>query len=296
MSGFLALAALVLALGARGGVLIFFVEPTVVRMHASYSIPPPDPPPSFWGYEQEAEPALDFKSFLLDVRVHDYISSSSRSWLQGEGRWSGKDWSRMIRARVSAILPAVVAFAALVLFCLTRWLWRLRATVRAIAALTGAGAVAMLGLCLASAGGDSMVILTHSGGIACVLEATITPPNRVVVNSPPFKLGPFEYGTFIGRRGTPVALVWQRTTRIEAFLWPFVAAFSAYPAAWLFTGPVRAWCRRRRGLCLNCGYNLTGNTTGVCPECAASVDSHRPCGDVVEGETVASSSSDGRAG
>ncbi len=25
--------------------------------------------------------------------------------------------------------------------------------------------------------------------------------------------------------------------------------------------------RRRRGLCISCGYNLTGNTSGRCPEC-----------------------------
>ena len=30
--------------------------------------------------------------------------------------------------------------------------------------------------------------------------------------------------------------------------------------------------RRKRGLCLSCGYNLTGNTSGVCPECAAKVE------------------------
>ena len=25
--------------------------------------------------------------------------------------------------------------------------------------------------------------------------------------------------------------------------------------------------RRRKGLCLSCGYDLTGNVSGVCPEC-----------------------------
>ncbi len=28
--------------------------------------------------------------------------------------------------------------------------------------------------------------------------------------------------------------------------------------------------RRRRGLCLKCGYDLTGNVSGVCPECGTS--------------------------
>ena len=29
----------------------------------------------------------------------------------------------------------------------------------------------------------------------------------------------------------------------------------------------RAPRRRRLGLCPNCGYNLTGNVSGICPEC-----------------------------
>ena len=29
--------------------------------------------------------------------------------------------------------------------------------------------------------------------------------------------------------------------------------------------------RRSSGLCLECGYNLTGNTTGVCSECGTAL-------------------------
>lgn len=32
-------------------------------------------------------------------------------------------------------------------------------------------------------------------------------------------------------------------------------------------GPFCRWRRRRRGLCLKCGYNLEGDLSGVCPEC-----------------------------
>ena len=28
--------------------------------------------------------------------------------------------------------------------------------------------------------------------------------------------------------------------------------------------------RRRRGLCVRCGYDLTGNVSGTCPECGTS--------------------------
>ena len=51
---------------------------------------------------------------------------------------------------------------------------------------------------------------------------------------------------------------------------------------WLVVIPVgrflllfaEAWQRRhrvRRGVCVNCGYNLTGNTSGVCPECGTPI-------------------------
>ena len=32
-------------------------------------------------------------------------------------------------------------------------------------------------------------------------------------------------------------------------------------------GPALRWWRRRRGRCLFCGYDLTGNRSGRCPEC-----------------------------
>ena len=34
--------------------------------------------------------------------------------------------------------------------------------------------------------------------------------------------------------------------------------------------------RRRRGLCEGCGYDLTGNKSGVCPECGAPIGERRP--------------------
>jgi hypothetical protein len=57
-------------------------------------------------------------------------------------------------------------------------------------------------------------------------------------------------------------------------LWtPFVLC-SGYPLIAFIRGPVRRRSRRRRGLCVRCGYDLTGNTSGVCPECAERVPRH----------------------
>jgi len=44
---------------------------------------------------------------------------------------------------------------------------------------------------------------------------------------------------------------------------------AVYPIA---NAPLRRWRRRRKGLCVKCGYNLTGNLSGVCPECGTKVE------------------------
>lgn len=53
-----------------------------------------------------------------------------------------------------------------------------------------------------------------------------------------------------------------------------VAGLLLLPALW-FVAPVRGRLRRRamrrRGLCRRCGYDLTGNRSGVCPECGTAV-------------------------
>ena len=50
---------------------------------------------------------------------------------------------------------------------------------------------------------------------------------------------------------------------------PCFAIFLAQIAATLFViyPRFRASHRAARGLCVQCGYNLTGNVTGRCPEC-----------------------------
>lgn len=59
--------------------------------------------------------------------------------------------------------------------------------------------------------------------------------------------------------------------------WAPAVSFSVLPAAWL-ARRVPQWHQSRRGrrqarhgLCGRCGYNLTGNQSGVCPECGTSV-------------------------
>lgn len=57
------------------------------------------------------------------------------------------------------------------------------------------------------------------------------------------------------------------TSRLAVSLWIPLTALAIVPVAFLATGPFRCRRRMRKGLCRMCAYNLTGNTSGVCPEC-----------------------------
>ena len=55
-------------------------------------------------------------------------------------------------------------------------------------------------------------------------------------------------------------------------LWIPLLVFATYPTIALIRGPLlRRRRRRKRGLCVKCGYDLTGNVTGVCSECGREV-------------------------
>ena len=56
-------------------------------------------------------------------------------------------------------------------------------------------------------------------------------------------------------------------------LWLTLTLLVLYPIFASICSPLRRHRRRKRGLCLTCGYNLAGNTSGVCPECGVLIDS-----------------------
>ncbi len=55
-------------------------------------------------------------------------------------------------------------------------------------------------------------------------------------------------------------------------LYAVIILFATYPTIAFIRGPLRRWRRRRKGLCVNCDYNLTGNVSGVCPECGTKIE------------------------
>jgi len=74
---------------------------------------------------------------------------------------------------------------------------------------------------------------------------------------------------YLPSTGTQIPRELVRT--ISAPLWFIVLVAAAYPVVVFLNGPVRRWRRLRRGRCIVCAYNLTGNTTGKCPECGTAI-------------------------
>ena len=59
------------------------------------------------------------------------------------------------------------------------------------------------------------------------------------------------------------------STTVHGPLWMPLVLFATYPLVAFARGPLRRWRRARRGGCRKCGYNLTGNVSGRCPECGS---------------------------
>ncbi len=77
--------------------------------------------------------------------------------------------------------------------------------------------------------------------------------------------GPFEFSytpsIFSFARAGP------RHFQLKLPIASLVALFSLYPSLVVARGALVRCSRRDRGLCLVCSYDLTGNVSGVCPEC-----------------------------
>lgn len=58
---------------------------------------------------------------------------------------------------------------------------------------------------------------------------------------------------------------------VTIYVRPTIAILAAYPTFAFIHGSVRRRLRLRRGLCIKCGYDLTGNVSGACPECGKAI-------------------------
>ena len=84
---------------------------------------------------------------------------------------------------------------------------------------------------------------------------------------PPVTLNDLRFGQFRWRVFPGVG---GRDYVLSLPTWAPLALLAAYPVAAFIRGPLRRHQRRRHGLCLKCGYDLTGNISGVCPECGCA--------------------------
>ena len=87
----------------------------------------------------------------------------------------------------------------------------------------------------------------------------------------------FDWGYYgLGLRSRTSTQMWDgatlRTSALELPFWLAALLLGAYPIAALIRGPVRRWRRGKRGHCPQCGYDLTGNVTGICSECGTTLD------------------------
>ncbi len=55
-------------------------------------------------------------------------------------------------------------------------------------------------------------------------------------------------------------------------LWMLLLLFATYPVVVTTRSRFVRWRRRRNGHCRHCGYDLTGDTTGRCPECGIAIE------------------------
>ncbi len=66
---------------------------------------------------------------------------------------------------------------------------------------------------------------------------------------------------------------WLRTRTLALVPWHWTSLLLLWPATAVIRGPLRRRHRRKRGLCPRCAFDLTGLTSGRCPECGGTVSS-----------------------
>ena len=90
-----------------------------------------------------------------------------------------------------------------------------------------------------------------------------------------YRLGPFLFQ----RTYSPVRAERRRLADaaslgmliIRTPFWAPLLGLAIVPANTLFVVPLRRRHRRKRNLCVGCGYNLWGNMSGRCPECGRTI-------------------------
>jgi hypothetical protein len=60
--------------------------------------------------------------------------------------------------------------------------------------------------------------------------------------------------------------------QVGMYVWLALALVVGLTVAWVTWKRSEPADRQERGLCTRCGYDLTGNVSGVCPECGTAIE------------------------
>ncbi len=118
-----------------------------------------------------------------------------------------------------------------------------------------------------SAAVDETRIVLHRGVCTIDVQRQLPIPLTKSIRSFGWRWLSLEVGVRSASTGDPL----HHYRRFRCPLVVPLVLLGAYPTIAFIRGPLRHWRRRDRGLCLECGYDLTGIVSGICPECGTSV-------------------------
>jgi hypothetical protein len=184
----------------------------------------------------------------------------------------------MIR-RVSMLLTGLSLVLCVALVVL--WVWSYRAAVAVVREVESAGASS--GLVVGASRGTAFCLELRTGGAAQRESRPdwLGPGRWEVSRAEPIDLITdrhtllqrvgFNYATD-GSSGYGSSPFWNRSHLVVFPLWLPTALAAMAPAVRLVRARRRRARRRRDGgFCTRCGYDLTGNLSGTCPECGTRV-------------------------
>jgi hypothetical protein len=120
-------------------------------------------------------------------------------------------------------------------------------------------------------GGSCSVFLRARRGLLAIAyhEPLAVPrePDHITISLAGFRLERYDVvvATDDRKHGESIARARIHSARVS--LWLALGVFALYPLIAVVRGPCRRYVRMRRGACTQCGYDLTGNVSGRCPEC-----------------------------
>jgi hypothetical protein len=121
---------------------------------------------------------------------------------------------------------------------------------------------------------QSLCVMVQSGKGLFVFQVT-RPPIPTAFRAPrsTYRTLPLDDSAAV-RHWYGKSFRWWHHYNQDTFCFPMWLVLLALCPLWIWTliQPVRLRrSRRKRGLCVSCGYDLTGNVSGRCPECGERV-------------------------